>query len=361
MSFRSMSVAPFSVVALCLALAACQDDTPTPAPPRTARVVEVSPAPMVMSAEGSGSIAAQTTTNVGFLVGGRVNARLVDVGDTVTAGEPIASIDPSDLQNQLDSAKGQVAAAQAAVDQAAPEEAAKKKLLADGFTTQAEYNLALRALQNAQADLASAQAQQRLAEDQLGYANLASPVAGAVTRTGADPGQVVQAGQMIIEVADTGALDAVFAVSQNIASLATIGVPVTVWLQSDPNISVVGAVRQIAPEADPTTGTYTIKVGLKDPPAVMRLGALVRGRVQSDGKEVYSVPPTALLQTGEKGEVWVVGSDNAVHKTPVTVERYDTDAVLISEGLKKGDLVVIAGVNSLAEGQVVNVDKVEAK
>ncbi len=167
---------------------------------------------------------------------------------------------------------------------------------------------------------------------------------------------------MIIEVADTGALDAVFSVAAQLAVVAKVGVPVAVWLQSDPSIKVEGAVRQIAPSADATTGTYTIKVGLTDPPAAMRLGALVRGRVETTGADVFSVPPTALVQTGEKPAVWVVGADDkAVHLTPVKVERYDTDAVLISSGLNKGDLVVIAGVNSLAEGQVVNVDKVNAE
>ena len=73
---------------------------------------------------------------------------------------------------------------------------------------------------------------------------------------------------------------------------------------------------------------------------------------------MISIPPTALVQTGEQPQVWIVDADGAVHLKPVTVVRYDTGAVLISEGIEKGDLVVIAGVNSLAEGQVVTVEKV---
>jgi hypothetical protein len=64
------------------------------------------------------------------------------------------------------------------------------------------------------------------------------------------------------------------------------------------------------------------------------------------------------VQTGDQPQVWIVSADGSVHLKPVTVVRYDTGAVLISEGIETGDLVVVAGVNSLAEGQVVKVEKV---
>ena len=135
--------------------------------------------------------------------------------------------------------------------------------------------------------------------------------------------------------------------------------PVKVSLQADPTIMVTGTLREVSPGADPVTGTYTAKVALADPPPQMRLGAIIRGRVEIPGKDpLVRLPPTALLQTGDTPAVWVVGADQTVSRQPVTVRRYDTDSVLISEGLHKGDLVVVAGVNSLAEGQKVTVDKV---
>jgi RND family efflux transporter MFP subunit len=353
-------LAPAAAVIAAVLLSSCKpEEAPSP-PPRTARVIEAVPAPLLLAAEGSGTIASRTSTSVGFLVSGRLDTRAVDVGDVVTTGEVLAAIDPTDLKNQLDSAKTAVDAANASVMQTAAEEAAKRQLLKEGFTTQSEYNDALRALQTAQADLANAQANVRLAEDQLEYATLKSPVAGAVTTTGADPGQVIQAGQMIVTIADTGALDAVFSVPAQLANVARIGGVVSVWLQQDPNIKTTGKVRQIAPDADQTTGTYTIKVALENPPPEMRLGALVRGRAEQTGEEVISIPPTALVQTGDTPQVWIVSADGSVHLKPVTVARYDTGAVLISDGIETGDLVVIAGVNSLAEGQIVTVEKVAA-
>ena len=356
MSFHFLT--PVVGVIAAIVLTACKPEETPPPPPRTARVIEAVPAPLMLAAEGSGTIASRTNTSVGFLVSGRLDTRDVDVGDTVTAGETVAAIDPTDLKNQLDSARTAVDAANASVAQTSAEEAAKRQLLKEGFTTQSEYNDALRALQTAQADLANAQANVRLAEDQLGYATLKAPVAGAVTETGADPGQVVQAGQMIVNIADTALLDAVFSVPAQLATLAKVGGVVTVWLQQDPNVKVSGTVRQISPSADATTGTYTVKVALDNPPPEMRLGALVRGRAERLGDVVISIPPTALVQTGDTAQVWIVSADGTVHLKPVTVARYDTDAVLISGGIETGDLVVIAGVNSLAEGQIVKVEKV---
>lgn len=355
---RSAALAVFGA----LLLASCQEAEAPPPAPRKARVVEAEPAAVALSGEGSGTVAARITANVGFLVGGRMTSRNVDVGAAVKPGDLIAKLDPSDLQNQLTAAEAQVKAAQAAVAQATPQEAAKKKLLKDGFTTQADYDQALKALQSAQADLQAAEANQKLAADQLNYATLNSPVTGVVTQIGAEAGQVVQAGQMIVQVAETGALDAVFSVAAKAASLAKLGMPVKVTLQDNPSISVTGSLREISPSADPVTGTYQAKVSLDAPPPEFRLGALVRGSVEVPGDGlVVRLPPTALIQSGDKPAVWVVSADGAVAKRDVTVDRYDTDAVLVSGGIEKGDLVVIAGVNSLAEGQKVAIDKVAAR
>jgi RND family efflux transporter MFP subunit len=361
MQGRPTAFSAAAVAAFLLAVAGCQKQDETPAPPRTALVVEADPQNYPLVAAGSGTIDARNTTSVGFLVGGRMASRAVGVGDVLKIGDLIANLDTTDLQNQLDAAKAAVSAAQASVDQAAPKEAAMKKLLEQAVITQDAYNQALQALQSAQANLATAQANERLAESQLGYAALKAPVAGSVTQTGADPGQVVAAGQTIVDIAQTANLDAVFSVAARVAGAAKIGIPVEVSLQQDPSVKTVGVVRQISPSADATTGTYTIRVGLTDPPAAFRLGALVNGRAQGQDEVLTKLPATALLTSGDSPAVWVVGADGTVHTKPVKVARYDSDAIFIESGLDKGDLVVIAGVNSLVDGQKVTPEKVAAR
>jgi len=352
------------VVAIALTMAGCAEEkAEAPPPPRAVRVVEIEPQQTPLAtAQGTGRIQARTTSDVGFLVAGRLTERSVDAGATVKAGDLIARIDATDFQNKVTAAQAQVSAAQASVDQATPQEARMKKLLGDGVTTRAQYEAALQALQGAQAQLEGAQANLKLAEDQLKYTQLLAPTDGVVTATGPDVGQVVSAGQMIVQIAQHGEREAVFDVAPQHVSYAHAGMSVKVWLQGKPDEVITGTVREIAPNADPVTGTYGVKVSLPDAPNDMRLGAIVVGHAEVPGGSMVRVPSTALLQTGAQPQVWVVSQpDNAVKKQSVKVLRYDTDSVVLTDGVEKGDLVVIAGVNSLADGQKVSPQKVAAQ
>src|SRR5262249_19242335 len=238
--------------------------------------------------------------------------------------------------------------------QAGPQEQRQRTLLKQGYTTQMAYDQALSALNSAKARLQEAEANLRLAKDQVAYTTLKADSDGAITAVGADPGQVVAAGQMIVTISQLGAREGVFSVAEQIAAQVPIGLPVKVLLQSDPSIFVNGSVREISPRADPVTGTYTIKVALPDAPDAMRLGAVVIGRVEAQGDVVAIIPPTAVFDVDGKPTVWVVSrKDLTVPRRPVTVERFDSDTVTIAKGLDNGDLVVTAGVNWLAEGQKV--------
>jgi RND family efflux transporter MFP subunit len=174
-----------------------------------------------------------------------------------------------------------------------------------------------------------------------------------VTATKADPGQVVDAGLAIVEIARNAEREAVFAVASEHIAHAKVGMPVKVSLQGRPEIAVTGSIREISPEADRTTGTYQVKVTLPSPPPAMRLGAVVVGHAEIQGQEVASLPPSALLQSGDGPQVWVVGDDGKVHRRPVQLLEFDANSVAISRGLSRGEKVVTAGINSLAEGESV--------
>src|SRR5262249_31348875 len=103
---------------------------------------------------------------------------------------------------------------------------------------------------------------------------------GIVIATGAEPGEVVQAGQWIIRVARKDGRDAVFDVPAQILRSAPSDPIITVSLTDDPKVTATGRVREVSPQADPVTRTFEVKVGLNAPPAAMRLGATVVGRMQ---------------------------------------------------------------------------------
>lgn len=362
-SLRSLflSIGPLLTGALFVTLGGCMEEKrASPPPPRVVRVIEADPQPIVFAAEASGQVQARYSTDVGFLVSGRLLARAADVGARVAAGDLIAQIDPVDMQSRLTAARAQLTAAQADLDQAAPQELRYRTLLKDGYTTQARYDDVNRALKTAQARVQGAEANVKLAEDQLKYTQLLAPNNGVITATGADAGQVVNAGQMIVTLAQLDQREAVFSVAAQRATIAQVGMPVRVWLQSKPEATVAGLIREIAPNADPVTGTYTVKVALPDPPDEMRLGSIVVGRAERIGEVLTRIPAGALLQTGSAPQVWVA-EGGKVQRRAVTVARYDADSVLLKDGLKKGDQVVVAGVNSLAEGQSVNPQTVAAR
>jgi RND family efflux transporter MFP subunit len=305
-------------------------------------------------AEGAGLVKSRYLSPVGFEVGGRLVARYVDVGALVTKGEKLAKLSDVDYQNRLTSAEADLAAAKAAVAQAAPQEWRYRTLLKQGWTTRALYENSLKALQSAEAQVQSAEANLRIAQNQLGYTELLAPDDGIVTATKADPGQVVDAGQAIVEIARNAEREAVFAVASEDIAHAKLGMPVKVSLQRRPEIAVTGSIREISPEADSTTGTYRVKVALPSPPPPeMRLGAVVVGHAEIEGREVASLPPTALLQSGNAPQVWVVGDDGRVHRRDVQLLKFDADSIVISGGLSAGEKVITAGINSLAEGESV--------
>lgn len=338
----------------CVCLAGCNDENATPAAVRPARVVVVTPHQLEIPAEGAGLIKSRYESPVGFEVDGRLTSRNVDVGAVVTKGQKLAELDAVDYQNKVTMAEGQLATAKAALTQAAAQENRYRILLGEGWTTRALYDEALKSLQTAQAQVSSNEANLRIAQNQLGYTELLAPDDGVVTATGADPGQVVSKGQMIVEIARNDEREAAFAVASEQIGHAKLGMPVKIWLQGRPEIAVTGSIREISPQADSTTGTYRVKVALPSPlPPEMRLGAVVVGRAEIPGQEVVSLPPAALLQSGDGPQVWVVGDDGKVRRRPVELLQFDANSVVIGRGLSAGDKVVTAGINSLAEGESV--------
>ena len=310
----------------------------------------------------SGQIEARNQTNLAFRIGGRLIERRVSVSDTVSPGQLVARIEAQDAKNALSSAQADLAAAQATLVQARNNEERYRSLVSTGVVSRAQYDDAQQQLAAAQSRVAAAEASQQTARDNLAYTELHSNVAGAVTAKGAEPGEVVQAGQMIVQVAQKGGKDAVFNVPAALMRMSPKNPTVTIALADDPSISAIGHVREISPQADPTTGTYVVKVGLDNAPDTMRLGATVVGSVTLSPEPVVSIRGTALIQIDGKPAVWVV--DPATGKVAarlVGVVRYDSSAVVISNGLKDGDVVVTAGVHALRPGQLVRVSQASAQ
>ncbi|WP_246725544.1 efflux RND transporter periplasmic adaptor subunit, partial [Beijerinckia sp. L45] len=225
----------------------------------------------------TGAVEPKFLSDIAFRVSGKIRQRFVDVGDHVEADQVLAQIDPKDQQANLDTALAGLASAQALATQAKVAFERQESLFKSGYTTRPSYDTAQQQLRTQQAAVESAKAVLGTAQEQFGYANLKTGVAGIVTTRSAETGQVVQAGQTIFTVAQDGPRDAVFQVYETLLTDPPASRTVDIVLQSDPRIKATGTVREISPTVDGASGTVKVKVGLDSVPPGMLLGASVIG------------------------------------------------------------------------------------
>ncbi|MBV8173499.1 MAG: efflux RND transporter periplasmic adaptor subunit [Verrucomicrobia bacterium] len=343
------------VLPVVLALSACHKEKETEPPEvRPVRTIIVEKQPAGETVVLTGHIEAENEAALGFRIPGRMIERLVNVGDRVKPGQLLARLDPQDEENGLRSARANLAAAEGQLTQARNNFERQRRLLERGVASRADFDHAQEGLQTAQARVDDAEAQLKLAGDRLSFTELKADAAGTVTARGAEAGEVVQAGQMIVRIARQDGRDAVFDFPAQLLRSAPPDAEITVHLAEDPSVTAIGRVREVGEQADPVTRTFQVKVGLTDPPPSMRLGSTVNGSVQLNSAPVISIPASALTRINQQPAVWIVDpSKLTVSLRNIEVSRYDPGTVVVGQGLDTGDIVVTAGVQALHPGQKV--------
>jgi RND family efflux transporter MFP subunit len=346
-----------SIVAAALiatAIAGCEKPAPQTSEARPVKTVTVERVADGETTSLTGHIRAKDQVDLAFRLDGRMIERPVNVGDLVTAGQAVARLDPQNQQNALRSAQADLTAAEAVLTQVRLSFGRQQKLLADGWTTRAKFDDTQQALVAAQAKVDAARAHLRIAQDQLSYTELVADAPGAVTAVGAEPGEVVRAGQMVVRLAREGGRDAVFDAPEELIRTGPRDPVVEIVLTDDPQVRATGRVREVAPQADPVTRTFQVKVGIIDPPEAMRLGSTITGSIKLSAPPGVEVPASVLTEANGRPAVWVVDPQSlTVSLRNVDVLRYDPATVIISEGLETGEIVVTAGVQTLHPGQKV--------
>jgi RND family efflux transporter MFP subunit len=338
-----------------LLLTACDRAVETPEPEvRPVRTIVVEERAAGETVSLTGTVQAQTEINFAFRIDGRLVERNVDVGDTVTPGQLLARLNPENEESALQSARAQLAAARGTLVEARNNFERQQSMVERQLTSRAAFDQAVASLQTAESQVTSAQANVNLAENRLSYTRLTADAGGVVVAVGAESGEVVPAGRMVVQIAREGGRDAVFDVPAAVKDAAPQHPKITVTLTSDPNVAAEGRVREVAPQADAVTGTFRVRVGLIDPPAGLRLGSTVVGRMVGDSTPVISVPGSALVRQGDQSAVWVVDPETStVALRNIIVESHSATQLVVAAGLAPGDVVVTAGVQALHPGQQV--------
>ena len=346
-----------AVLALGLALSACQRAQSQPEAVRAVKLMTVGADASPHGQEYAGVVAARTESRLGFRVAGKLTQRAVDLGQRVQAGQLLAQLDAQDYRLAADAARAQVTAATTQRDLAQADVGRYRALREKNFISAAEMDRREAQLKGAQATLDQARAQLAAQSHQAAYTQLGADAAGVITGVEAEVGQVVAAGAPVLRLARDGARDAVFAVPENQVPLFRPGTPMQVrsWATGQ---SLAGQVREVAASADPVSRTYAVKVALngENGNSAPALGATVYARLDgvAAGPALISLPTSALREAGGKTEVWVFDPQaSTVQSRAVTVAGMDGNLVRIAQGLQAGEQVVVAGVHVLNNGQTV--------
>jgi membrane fusion protein, multidrug efflux system len=346
--------AAIGLTLLAMPLGACNDRTSANPVERAAlvRTELVQPRNGQAAVTLTGDVQARVSTDLSFRISGRVLARLVDVGTHVNAGDLLAQLDPAEQQADVDAASAGLAAAEAQLRVAQATFDRQDSLLSSGFTTRVAYDRAKEQLRAAKSSLESAKAELGRARDALGDTELRARSNGVITARTLERGQVVRAAEPVFTLAQDGERDAVFDVPESMFFGDVHPDRVFLALVSNAGVNATGIVREISPAVDPKSATVRVKVAIENPPPGMSLGSAVAGRAGTRQAAEITLPWTALAATGSTPAVWIVDPrTNTASLKPVTVGSYEAGAVVVSQGLKAGDRVVVDGGKLLSPGQ----------
>jgi RND family efflux transporter MFP subunit len=367
--FRSVASAG-AAVGLTIALTAC---APKTAPAPIVPLVYVSP---VRNDNGAaqrvlfGSVRPRVESDLSFRTGGKVTERLVELGQSVRAGQALARIDPADYQLAVQAATEQQRAAEVDAVQAGSDAARFKRLLADGSVGAADAERQQARADAAAARLVQAQRQTELARNRAGYAVLTAPFDGVVTAVRFETGQLVDDKQAVLSIAKPGELEVVVDLpEQLLAGLKAWQASAMLDNTADPSQAnpVALRLRELAPSANAATRTTRARYALAAPAqsSGLHMGMSAEVRLQQAGRiSGAELPLGALLVTNTSDNegktpasetiagpsVWLVDTKTgALKRQAVQLLSQSTDRVRVA-GLADGALVVSVGAQKLDAG-----------
>ncbi|TWI38286.1 efflux RND transporter periplasmic adaptor subunit [Paracoccus sulfuroxidans] len=334
-------------------------DARTPAAPIASVItVRVTPEAAQQSRRLVAILRPMSETPYAFQVTGRVEARLVDVGDRVSQGQEIARLTRTDFDLIVQQNRAEVNAARQALETATSDEKRATSLRESGVASIAQLDAARSQLQEARARLDRSEAQLDIATNSLGYTTLRAGFDGIVTERAIEPGQIVAAGQTVLGVARTERLEVEVNLPEPLyAARDRIQGSFTPWVRPAEQLPVT--LREASPAADPTTHTHRTRFAL--PPGALadlsfgNTGWLTLALPDEVEGSLLRLPSAALFDpgTGTGPSFWQVTDQQRTAAIPAAVQRIEGDTTLVRAQIDGPLNVVAVGANRLAEGQQV--------
>lgn len=298
----------------------------------------------------TGTIAARVQSNLGFRVSGKIVERLIDVGQQVKAGQPLMRIDQTDLRLALTARRNAVIAARAVAVQASADEKRYAALVKGGLAASPQrYEQAKAALDTAEAQFAAAEAEARVAENQATYSTLLADADGTVVTTTAEPGQVIAAGQTVVQLAHAGPREAVVSLPETMRP--SIGSVASASVFGSNGRRGTARLRQISNAADAQTRTFEARYVLEGEAASAPLGATITITISESAKQAdVAVPIGAVFDDGRRTGVWIFDRDGMKVRFAAVKIRSLGEEIAVVSGIEVGQPVVALGAHLLKDG-----------
>lgn len=286
----------------------------------------------------SGSTEAETTVNLGFMVSGKLDRVTIQEGQTIRAGQLIASIEPTDYQLGMTIANANVARVQ--------DEYNRLTMLNErGSVTPSDY-------QKVVTGLDEVKARQQLAAKNLKETKLYSPIAGIVARKGANPGEIIPQGQPLFQIADIQPIKVRVSVPESEVGQLRLGQTAQVSIPALGQ-TFTGKIALIGAVADPASRAYSVKIDLANPALKIRPGMIADAQLPSTKRSQSLAIPGNAVQRDADGSTYVYVVDTPkqqAFKRKITIGQVYASYVQITSGLTANELIVTGGAQKLQDG-----------
>jgi membrane fusion protein, multidrug efflux system len=337
-----------------------------PAVPVT--VVTLKPETVTLTRELPGRTSASLIAEVRPQATGIVKQRLFTEGSKVSAGQALYRIDDATYRADLATAQAILARAQATLETSRLNARRAQELVKIDAVSRQDYENAMVAEKQAEADVASAKAAVDRVNVNLAYTRIVSPIGGRIGKSAVTQGALVTANQTDA-LARVQQLDPVYVdVTQSSAEWLELrrqvaagrmsgglDVPVSILLEDGTRYPAPGKLQFADVSVDPNTGSFLLRVVVPNPNEVLLPGMYVRAMVASGVRQGALLVPQRAVARDPKGStsVMVVGADGKVAPRPVKVATTIGDRWLVEDGLAAGDRVVIEGLQKIRPGAAV--------
>ncbi len=321
---------------------------------RSVEIVTVGESEISSEFDYTGKAAAAKEIAVAPTVPGKVTDYNFEVGDSVTKGAVLFTVDTIDLQNNMRSLQAQYNAAVLARDNAKITYENNKLLHDEEIISDAEYRQIKLAYDSAEASLTALQVQMDTLNKSISDCSVTSPLTGVVTARNVEQGGYASAAAAAYTVMDLSTIKVEVGVSEQLLNTIKVGDEAAVTITAVAAEPLTGIVSTVSPAAG-QTGMYTVKVELDNTDGTIKPGMMAEVNFTAEKAEDTIVLPRNAVITKD-GETYVyVVKDGTAKKVNVELGIEAADTIEIKKGLKNGDAVITKGQTYVSDGEEVNV------